>query len=70
MEKYGTGSAKLTFKFDIKLTSKVARVTKLQAGVAKIVGMKAATLQLLSIAKGCVTVTFHIPAKTRQQVIS
>ena len=63
LEKYATGSAKLTFKFDIELTSKVARVTKLQAGVAKILGMKAATLQLLSIEKGCVTVTFHIPAE-------
>ena len=63
LEKHSTGSAKITFKFDLELTSKLAKVTKLQAAVAKILGLKASTLQLLSIEKGCVTVTFHIPAE-------
>ena len=63
LEKHSTGSAKITFKFDIELTSKLAKVTKLQAAVAKILNLKASALQLLSIEKGCVTVTFHIPAE-------
>ena len=63
LEKHSTGSAKITFKFDIEQTCKLAKVTKLQAAVAKILNLKASALQLLSIEKGCVTVTFHIPAE-------
>ena len=63
LEKHSPGSAKITFKFDIELASKLAKVTKLQAAVAKILGLKASTLQLLNIEEGCVTVTFHIPAE-------
>ena len=63
LEKHSTGSAKIIFKFDIELTSKLAKVTNLQAAVAKILGLKASTLQLLNIEEGCVTVTFHIPAE-------
>ena len=70
LEKHSTGSAKITFKFDIELTSKLAKVSKLQAAVAKILGLKASTLQLLSIEKGCVTVTFHIPAEAADILFS
>ena len=63
LKKHSTGSAKISFKFDIELTSKLAKVTNLQAAVAKILGLKASTLQLLSIEKGCITVTFYIPAE-------
>ena len=62
LEKH-TKSAKITFKFDIELTSKLAKVTNLQAAVAKILGLKPSTLQLLNVEEGCVTVTFHIPAE-------
>ena len=63
MEKHSTGSAKITLKFDIELTSKLAKVTNLQVAVAKILGLKASTLQLVNIEEGCVTATFHIPAE-------
>ena len=64
LEKHDTGSAILTLKFDIEPTSKLAKVTELQAAVATILGIKPSVLQLLSIEKGCVTVTFYIPAET------
>ena len=63
LEKHSTGSEKITLKFDIELTSKLAKLTNLQAAVAKILGLKASTLQLVNIEEGCVTVTFHIPAE-------
>ena len=63
LEKKHRGSEKLIFKFDIELTCKVAKVSELQEAVAKILGLKASTLQLLNIEEGCVTVTFHIPAE-------
>lgn len=58
-----TGSSKpLVLKFDIDYTSKLARIKKLKSAVAKILGLKSAALQLLDIKKGCVEVTFKIPA--------
>ena len=62
LEKH-TKSAKISFKFDIELTSKLAKVTKLQAAVAKILDLKPSTLQLINIEEGCVSVKFHIPAE-------
>jgi hypothetical protein len=64
LKKYrGESGAKLVFKFDIENTCKLARISELQAAVAKVLNLQASTLQLLDITKGCVMVTFLIPTE-------
>ena len=55
-------SKRFVLKFDIELTCKVARIDDLLIAVAKILGLRASTLQLLGIEEGCVVVTFLIPS--------
>ena len=62
LKKVKDGSSKLVLKFDIKLTCKVAKIDDLLIAVAKILRLRASTLQLLGIEEGCVVVTFLIPS--------
>ena len=62
-------SSKLVLKFDIELTCKVARIEDLIA-VAKILRLRASTLQLLGIEEGCVVVPFLIPCVVADVVFS
>ena len=70
LEKVKDGSSKLVLKFDIELTCKVARIDDLRIAVAKILGLRASTLRLLSIEEGCVVVTFLIPCVVADVVFS
>ena len=52
----------LTLKFDITLPSRITKVFNLKGAIAKILGVKAHTLHLVGIEKGCVILRFLLPA--------
>ena len=63
-------STVIILKFDIQLTSKLAKVFDLKKAVAKILGLKPSELQLLDIRDGCVMVTFLISAVAAQTIFA
>ena len=63
-------SSELILKIDIESTSRLSKIKDLQSFIAEILEMKFATLQLLDISKGCVIVTFIIPAHIAEIVFN
>ena len=61
---------KLTLKFDVKDTSKIAKVCNLKRCIAGILNLPPSALQLVDIEKGCVVVTFLIPTEVADYIIS
>ncbi len=59
--KHKTGS-KLTLKFDIDYTCKLAEVIELKNSIAEIMGLYPSELEIVDIKMGCIIVTFLIPA--------
>ena len=62
-------SEKLRIKFDIPITSKVAKVVNLKKKVAKILHLNQSALHLIGIEEGCVVVTFLIPSHVADYVL-
>ena len=62
LKKVECGSKKMVLKFDIEMTCKLCKLQDLTKAVANILGLRKSALRLLSIEKGCVVVTFLIPA--------
>ena len=62
LAKFTTTSETVVFKFDIPMTSRIAKVLDLKKALAKILRLKPSALQLLSIREGCVEATFLIPS--------
>ena len=63
-------SEQLILKVDIETTETVAKITNLKAEVAKILGIKTASLQLIDIAEGCVVVIFLIPTPVAEDIFN
>ena len=61
-------SAIATFKFDIPMTSRIAKVIDLKKGIAKILHLKSSSLRLYSVEHGCVEVKFLIPSNVAKCV--
>lgn len=55
-------SMTLVFKLNIKMSCKFAELVTLKSAVAKLLGFHSSALQLVSIKRGSVLVTFSIPA--------
>lgn len=76
LKKVAATSKELVLKIDIVSTSELAKLKKLKTGVAQILGLKPAAIQLLDIKEGCVVVTFLIPTGvaeiifTKQMIIT
>ena len=65
-----TDSSELVLKIDIESTSRLSKIKDLQSVIADILEMKFASLQLLDISKGCVVVTFLLPAHIAEIVFN
>ena len=63
-------SRELVLKIDIESTSRLAVLANLKAAVAKVLGLKPATLRLLDIKEGCVAATYLIPTPVAKLVFS
>ena len=61
-------SAIATFKFDIPMTSRIAKVLDLKKAIAKILHLKPSALRLYSIEEGCVEVRFLIPSNVAEYI--
>lgn len=61
-QKTSDDSEILYLKFDISLTTKLSKVMDLKVAIAKILQLRASTLQLIDIKEDCVVVTYYIPA--------
>jgi hypothetical protein len=61
LEVFTQASKKLKLKFEIELTSKMARVVSLKSSIAALLGLRPSALRLFSIEEGCVVVTFLVP---------
>ena len=59
LEKFPT-SEKLILKFNIPHTSRVAKVIDLKVAIAEVLNLKPSALELVSVDKGCVEVTFLV----------
>ena len=60
LAKFPATSEKLVLKFNIPHTSRVAKVIDLKIAIAKILHLKPSALELVSVYKGCVEVTFLV----------
>ncbi len=65
-----TDSKELTLKFDIETTCSLARVAELETFIANILELNPSALELVDIAKGCVIVTFLIPASMADAIFT
>ena len=70
LKKVECGSKKMVLKFDIEMTCKLGKLQDLTKAVANILGLRKSALRLLSIEKGCVVVTFLIPAPVADFIFS
>ena len=61
LNKVAEEAEKLTLKFNIEVTCKVARVLSLESAIIKILKLRASALRLIDIEEGCVLATFSIP---------
>ena len=48
-------------KIDIDLTTRLSKLFEIKLHIAKILGVKSATIQLVDIERGCIEATFKIP---------
>ena len=62
LEKLNETSKKINIKLGIKKTCSLDSLKRLKEVIANILELKASTLRLLSIKKGCVQVTLLIPS--------
>ena len=62
LAKFTASSETVVLKFDIPITSKIAKVLDLKKALAKILRLNPSALRLLSIKEGCVEATFLIPS--------
>ena len=60
LAKPNSATQKITLKLDIKLTSRLSRLENLRKGIAQILGISPAGLQILDIEPGSVTVAFLV----------
>ena len=70
LEKLNDTSKKLNIKFGIKKTCNLENLKKIKETVANILGLQPSTLRLLSVKKGCVLVTFLIPASIAECIFT
>ena len=69
LAKFPDTSEKLVLKFNIPHTNRVAKVIDLKVAIAEVLHLKPSALQLLSIDKGCVEVTFRIPSGVAEFIL-
>ena len=69
LAKFPDTSEKLVLKFNIPHTNRVAKVIDLKVAIAEVLNLKPSALQLLSIDKGCVEVTFRIPSGVAEFIL-
>ena len=62
LESIPENSDKLILKFNVALPSNITKVLDLKSAIADILDVDSRTLRLVGIEKGCVVVTFLIPA--------
>ena len=60
LAKFPATSEKLVLKFNIPHTSRVAKVIDLKVAIAEVMHLKPSALQILSVDKGCIEVTFLV----------
>ena len=70
LKKYTATSTKLTLKIDIESTARLAKLERLKAVFAKIIGVKSAAMQLLDIKSGCVIVAYLIPTPVAELIFN
>ena len=61
-KKCDSSKQKVTCKFNIELTERVAEVSNLKIRIADILGLNVQSLELVDVNDGCVVVTFLVPA--------
>lgn len=61
LNKVAEEAEKLTLKFNIEVTCKVARIISLKSAIIKILKLRASALRLIDIEEGCALATFSIP---------
>lgn len=64
------GSKKLTLKYDIEYTCKLAKLFELKNSLAEILELNPSSLHIIDIKHGCVVVTFHIPASVADVIFT
>ena len=64
------GSTELVLKYDIKTAERLARVTELQKFIARILNLMPSAVEIIDIDKGCVVVTFFIPAPVASAIFT
>ena len=70
LEKLNETSKKINIKFGIKKTCSLDSLKRLKEAIANILELKASTLRLLSIKKGCVQVTLLIPSSIADAIFT
>ena len=70
LQKFTKTSKQLVLKFDIESTCRLSNFLNLKKAVANILGLKSSALRLLSIAEGCVVVTFLLPAFIAEDIFT
>ncbi len=70
LERFAGNSEKLILKFNVDLPSKITKVLDLKGAIADILGVRSYALQLIGIKRGCVVVTFLIPASTAANIFA
>ncbi len=61
LQKLGDNSKKVRIKFSIRRTQSLSTVKEVTGAVANVLGLRASTLRLYGVKKGCVLVTLLIP---------
>jgi hypothetical protein len=61
LKKYTATSTELVLKIDTESISTLADLENIKAAIAKILGVKSATLRLVNVEEGCVLATYLIP---------
>ncbi len=64
------GSKKLTLKYDIEYTCKLAKIKELKISIAEILDVNPSTLHIVDIEEGCVVVTFLISASVADAIFT
>ena len=63
-------SKKLTLKYDVESTCRLAKVDALKKFIAKILDLSPSALQIVDIEDGCVIVTFLIPTSIAEAIFT